>query len=375
MLLPRLFKPAVGRALLLVAEGVSVKRLAFVVSLTLSSFSAVIARAQPAQPQCVGACVHIGTSIVSVSGTQAQVLNSTLSSLSGVNVNLSQAQYQTLANATVDLQNLEATLETKGLADSPQAALSNQLSVSQVTSAVADTLRSSGNTAAADAVSALSTQTTSAAGTLQLGKLLGGNTAATKVSGGTVNALDLINGVVNTNNYTNSAAAKPTNTTGSALGLGAMIGGVTITVVALDQPMFVCGPEGTQFYSGALRVRIHADISNSVTPLNLGLLSISLQLGSVDLIVSVGRATGTIKTVDAISAAVTVEVTPGVAELYLGKVSDAVLQDRNTALSIATNVDYATIGSVSITNALNLNATATIDARGYALGTNPVRSR
>jgi hypothetical protein len=346
-----------------------VRALASAVSLALICLVTGEARAQ--QSPCLGACVHIGTSIASVSGTQSEVLNSQLSSLSGANVGLTQAQYQTLLSSTVDLQDLEASLESNGLADSPQAALSNQLSVSQVTDAIADSLRGSGNTMAADAVAALSMQTMNATGTLQLGKLLGGNTASTKLTGGNVNTLDLINGVVQTSNLNSDSPAKPTNTTGSALGLGGMVGGVTITVVALDQPMFVCGPQGTQFYSGAVRVRIHADISNSTTPLNLGVLAIALKLGSVDLVVSVGRATGTIKTVDAITAAVTVEVTPGIAELYLGKVSDAALADRDTPLTLASNVDYATIASVTITGALNLNASATIDAKGYALGTQP----
>jgi hypothetical protein len=324
-----------------------------------------------AHAQCGdGACVHAGSSPTTVSSTQSQMIDSTMSSLLGSNVDLQQAQHQALSNASVNVNSLLATLQSNGLANSASAALTQPLTVTQLANNIGDTLKASGNLTAANAAYALGAQTTGVSGQQTLTSILAGDKSATSLNQSSLNTLDLLNAVVSTNNVNTARPTQTVNTTGSALGLGANFGAITMSVVAAEPAVFVCGPTGSKFNSAALRLRVHAGLSNAGINLSLNLAAVTITLSALDIIAVVGKASGTIKSINAALSAVSVEATPGVAELYLGTVSDAVFANRNARIDQTTNLNYATIANVSVT-LLGQSTTASVDARGYAAGTAP----
>jgi hypothetical protein len=345
---------------------VALKTLAFAVGLSwLSLITAEVVHAQCGD----AACVHAGTTAASISNSQSQMLDSQMSSLLGTPIDLTPVQQQSLSNTNVNVQQLLQAIQADGLANSTADALTTPLTVAQLTDAMGDALTTSGNTAAASAIRALGSQASGVSGTVQLNKILTGDTSTNILNQSSVNALDLTSAVVATNNLNTMRSVQTSQTSGSALGLGSNIGAVTLTVVVLDQPTFVCGPTGSKFYSASIRVRVKTALSNQGVDLNLGLAAVKIGLTSLDLIVNVARASGTLTAVNATTNAVTVSATPGVAELYLGTVSDAVL--RNPArINQSTDLGFATIGTVQVT-LLGSSSTASIEARGYALGQSP----
>ena len=294
-----------------------------------------------------------------------------MSSLLGTAVDLTQPQHQALSSASVNLSSLLSTLQAEGVVNGANTALTQPLSVSQLATGIGDTLKAAGNTNAANAAYALAAQTTAVSGQQTLTSILSGEKSATVLNQSNVNALDLLDAVVSTNNLNTSRPIQSVNTTGAALGLNANLGAITLAVAVMDQAVFVCGPTGSKFYSASLRLRVHAGLSNAGLNLDLGLAAVNISLSSLDIIAAVGRASGTLKSINAVSNAIGVEVTPGVAELYLGTVSDQVLQDRNARLDQVASLGYATLASVSV-NLLGLLTTASVDARAYASGNAPV---
>jgi hypothetical protein len=90
-----------------------------------------------------------------------------------------------------------------------------------------------------------------------------------------------------------------------------------------------------------------------------------------------------IQTINAVSNAVTVQATPGVANLYLGAISNNVAFNRNRDIVPATDLNFSTIGQLDLLVRLTppvlpaqtlLDVTTNIEARGYAEGqaNNPV---
>jgi hypothetical protein len=305
------------------------------------------------------------------------MIDSTMSSLLGQNIDLTQTQHQSLTNANVNVQQLLQTLQAQGVANSTADALNTPLTLTQLTNALDTTLTSAGNPTAADAVRALGTQVSGVNGTVTLSDLLKGETNASVLNQSSVNTLDLLNGVVATNNLNTSREAQTVNTTGSALGLDSKIGAVSLSVIVLEPAVFVCGPTGSKFYSASVRVKVHAALSNQGVNLNLNvglnLATVKINLSALDLVVAVARAQGTITAINAMTAAVTVQATPGIAELYLGTISDDNLENRTRPINPTTDLGYASIGDVQVT-LLGLTSTATLEARGYAIGTAPMAS-
>src|SRR5690606_38207920 len=108
-------------------------------------------------------------------------------------------------------------------------------------------------------------------------------------------------------------------------------------------------------------------------------LDVNATIGDLSLLVEIARGEGVIETIDAVSNAVTIQATPGVATLYLGTIDDTLVLDRNYDIDPATDLDYTTIGALGITidfsellEILGLTditvANVAINARAYAEG-------
>ncbi|MET0384732.1 MAG: hypothetical protein ABW321_02175 [Polyangiales bacterium] len=297
-----------------------------------------------------------------------------MSSLSGVLVNLSTAQHQSVANASINLQELAVALQANGIGTSPQEALQTKVSVSQLVDAIADAARSSGSASAAAALDTLTAQLSGVTGQVSLADVLGVDTRTAVMTQASINALDLVNAIVATQSF-DSTQVYPVSTTGTALGVGANLGAVQLSVVVVEKPRIVCGPVGSRFASAALRVRAHVDLlASTPVKLDVGLAKLSLSMTALDLVVAVGSASGTLQTINSIAQAVTAQAASGLAEVYLGSVSDAVLSDRATAIVPATELGYASVAAIQVTLLGATVIEAAVQLRAYAQGTSPTPS-
>jgi hypothetical protein len=320
------------------------------------------------------ACVRTSTPLPTVSAQQSAVLDGQLNSLlgSGSAADLTAAQYSALANSTLTLSNLTAALNAAGVGAHAEGALSTSTSLGTILTAASTSARAQGSVSAADALDTLRAQTSSVnAGTIQLGDLLQADTRAGPLASSQLNALDLVTGTASLFNEKNVATVQQVTLSGAALGLGASIASVQLSTVVLKPALFVCGPVGTQFYSASTRVRARLALTGSGVDLTVpGLSSARVNLVSLDLVAAVGRASGSIAAIDALAGTLSVKATPGVAELYLGTISDASFIDRTTAIDPATELTPAVLGNLAL-KLLLLNASAQVSIKSYAKGTTP----
>src|SRR5690606_2979275 len=99
--------------------------------------------------------------------------------------------------------------------------------------------------------------------------------------------------------------------------------------------------------------------------------SIAATLGDFNLYLDIARGSGVIQTVDAIAQSVTIQATPGTADLYLGTIDDGVFFDPGTVLDPDLHLTPGVVGSVSITAevvVVPINVTIDIGAKSYATG-------
>ncbi|MCR5867817.1 hypothetical protein [Aquincola sp. J276] len=328
----------------------------------------------PAQACADGGCVSAGPRLASISSTRAVLLNGLLGQLAGSSVNLGVADWQALASGELNLLPVLGALQAQLGVSSPTTALHSSIGLGQVLAAAASAATASGHTGVAAALGALQPQLALAAGTLRLGDLLvtDGGLGETRI-----NALALVTGAVQLYNHRNLLTTPvPVGLSGSALGLGGLVQGVQLQAQVLEPPTYVCGPAGTGFHSAAMRVKLGIDLlalnihTGMLTAL-VGVSSASLQLSHLDLYVEVARADGLLTAVDAVAGALTVQATPGVADLYLGVIPDALFFNRSRAVNPATDLQPGVVGALKI-NALNVAVTAKGSARGQAPSATPL---
>ena len=322
-----------------------------------------------------GACVSMGPRLASVDSTRGALLNALFGGLLGSNLNLSVADWNGLAQGSVNLGATLNALQAQLNVSSPSAALAANATLAQLVSAMATAAQADGSTATASALSGLQSQVAGVSGTIQLGTLLAVTLPTGALANVNVNALNLVGGMVQLYNTSNMLTTpSPVTISGSAIGLGSVVNSVQLYAQVIEPPVYVCGPTGTQLHSAAIRLKLNIDLldtSPDTTALNLipGVSGASVTIAQLELYVEVARADGIIATVDALANAVTVQATPGVADLYLGSISDGVFFNRSHVLNAATDLNYSTIGTLTV-NATTVN----IQAKSYARGQAPFAS-
>lgn len=138
--------------------------------------------------------------------------------------------------------------------------------------------------------------------------------------------------------------------------------------------MYVCGPTGSTFYSSAIRLKLKMDLV-TLTPatntlVGLGLLQrASLAIGKLDVYVDVARGEGSLTAVNAATKAVTLQVAPGVSDIYIGAIADSVFFNRSRSILDA-DVGFGTIGSLQV-GAIGLSATIAVDVKSIVRGQAP----
>src|SRR6266478_8893173 len=319
-----------------------------------------------------GPCVGAGPRLASIDSSRSVLLNALLGDLLGTSVNLTVADWNAIAQGDVNLASYLKALQTQVGVSNPSQALSANATLAQLVSAMAVAAQADGNAALVNALSALQPQVAGLSGTVKLGDLLAVSLPNGALSTVRLSALDLVTGLIQLYNYRNVLTTPtPVTISGSAIGLGSVVNSVQLYAQIIEPPTYVCGGAGTQFHTGAVRVKLNVDLVDlqpNASALNVPLTisGASVTIAQVQLYVEVARAEGAIASVDAVSHAVTVQATPGVADLYLGTISDSVFFNRTHVIDASTDLDYSTVGTISV-NA----TTVSIQAKSYARGQAP----
>ncbi|MBD8528608.1 MULTISPECIES: DUF11 domain-containing protein [unclassified Massilia] len=325
----------------------------------------------PAQAACVaGACISAGPRLASVNSTQSALLNPMLGGLLGSNVNLSVADWNALAGGDVKLLDFLNALKVQANVSSPTQALGTGVTLGQVNAALGVAAQLEAKTSLAGVLNALQSQLGNANATVRVGDLLKVSTDAGALAGATINSLDMLTGLIQLYNHRNMLTTPtPIGISGGALGMLGVVNNLQLYAQVIEPPVYVCGPTGSQFHSAAIRLKLKLDLV-TLSPVTdalkkvAGVNSASLAIGKLDVYVEAARGEGSLAAVDAAAKAVTLQVAPGVGDIYLGSIPDSVFFNRTRRLSAA-DVGYGQIGQL-VLNGINVAIEIKTTARGQA---------
>lgn len=164
------------------------------------------------------------------------------------------------------------------------------------------------------------------------------------------------------------SAGEPTQLSGDSLGLGGTVEAAHFSAQLTEAPTLICGPVGTTFRSAAVRTKMDLDLF-PLAPDVSAIAGAEASLTRLSLYTETGRGSGLISTADAAAGTVSIRATPGVASLYVGSIADSVFRDRSRPLDPASDLDFAPVGSLRITDPVTGAVTeVAIEARGQASG-------
>ncbi len=346
--------------------------------MTLLALFSVVPKVN-AQDACTanGACVSAGPRLVQVDSTQSPVLNLLFTTLlPGTNINLTALDWNSLAGADVNLNALLTQLNGGVVVSDPSQVLNANITLAQLRAAMVSVLQADGQTAAANALNLLTPSLGGLTGTIRLADLLQVSLPPGSLANVNLDVLDLITGGVQLYNFRNvvTTPTPVTLTTAQLAPLGlAGLANVRVWAQVVEPPVYNCGPVGSAFHSAAIRIKFDFDIAqglnvapliSAVNGLNVGGLvslsgtAITASLLHLSVYADVARAEGTINAVNLASNAVTLQARPGLVNLYIGTISDAVFFNRSAVLTPA---------SVTPINATTLNVTVAVSLLASAL--------
>lgn len=337
-------------------------------SLSFASFSV------KAQDACTanGACVSAGPRLVQVTSAESPVLNLLFSTLlPGTNINITALDWNNIAGADVNLNALLTQLNGGVVVSDPSQVLNANITLAQLQAALVSVLQADGQTAAANALNLLTPAISGLTGTIRLADLLQVSLPPGSLANVNLDVLDLITGGVQLYNFRNVVTTPTPVTLTTAqlapLGLGGLAN-VRVWAQVVEPPTYNCGPVGTGFHSAAIRLKFDFDVAqgltlaplvNALNGLSIGGLvslagtNITASLLHLSVYADVARAEGTINAVNLASNAVTLQARPGLVNLYIGTISDAVFFNRNAVLTPA-SVTPISATSLAVTVGVNL---------------------
>jgi len=307
----------------------------------------------PAQADCTvtGACITAGPRLASVDTNKSALLGPLLGGLLGTGVSLNAVDWNALAGANLNLLDFLKILQTQLNLSSPAQALGANVTLAQIANALALQAQAEAKPSIATALSGLASQLNGVGGTVKLGDLLKVTADTGSLGTTTVNALDMLTGLVQLYNRRNVVTTPtPIGISGGVLGAVGVVNSLQLYAQAIEPPSYVCGPTGSTFHSAAIRLKLKMDLVSLApvtdTLVGLGLLSsASVAIGKLDVYVDVARGEGSLTAVNAATKAVTLQVAPGVADIYIGKIDDGVFFNRSRTI-LDSDVDFGTIGSI-----------------------------
>ena len=329
--------------------------------ITLVLLAAGLFGASSAQAACTatGACITAGPRLASVDTNKSALLGPLLGGLLGSGVSLNAVDWNALAGGDLNLLNTLKLLQTQLNLSSPSQALGANVTLAQIANALALEAQAEAKPQLASALSGLASQLNGVGGTVRLGDLLQLTADTGSLGTTTVNALDMFTGLVQLYNRRNVLTTPtPIGISGGVLGQAGVVNSLQLYAQAIEPPVYVCGPAGSSFHSAAIRIKLKMDLVTLApvtdTLVGLGLLqSASIAIGKLDVYVDVARGEGSLSAVDAVAKSVTLQVAPGVADVYIGSIADSVFFNRSRSISAA-DVDFGTVGNLQATLALGL---------------------
>jgi uncharacterized repeat protein (TIGR01451 family) len=317
--------------------------------------------AAPSQAACTttGACITAGPRLASVDTDKSALLGPLLGGLLGSGVSLNAVDWNALAGGNLNLLNTLKILQTQLNLSSPSQALSANVTLAQIATALSLEAQAEAKPQLASALSGLASALNGAGGTVRLGDLLKLTADTGSLGTTTVNALDMLTGLVQLYNRRNVLTTPiPIGISGGLLGAAGVVNSLQLYAQAIEPPSYVCGPTGSTFYSAAIRVKLKLDLVTLApatdTLVGLGLLqAASIAIGKLDVYVDVARGEGSLGAVDAVAKSVTLQVAPGVADIYIGSIDDSVFFNRSKRI-LDSDVGFGTVGQLQATLALGL---------------------
>ncbi|WP_406234358.1 hypothetical protein ACI703_02040 [Isoptericola jiangsuensis] len=332
------------------------------VMLVVLAMLSCLGRAQAQSACTAGACVSAGPRLVSVDSTQSPILNLLFSALlPGTSLNLSVADWNSLAGANVNLNALLTQLNGGVTVSDPSQVLNTNISLGQLRAAMVQVLQADGQTAAANVLNVLPLGVAGTSGSIRLADILQVALPTGSLATVRLNVLDLLTGGVQLYNFRNVLTTPtPITVNTAALGLNG-VANVRLWAQVIEPPSYNCGTVGAAFHSAAIRIKLDLDLVQGLNTgtltaaLNgLNLLGVSLSNTSVSADVlhlqvyaDVARAEGSISAVNLVGNAVTLQARPGLVNLYVGQISDATFFNRSTVLT-DTALTTATLTNLSV---------------------------
>ncbi|MCL4861216.1 MAG: hypothetical protein KJZ93_17500, partial [Caldilineaceae bacterium] len=343
-------------------------------------------RTAQAETCTMGACVSSGVNIADVDPQRSELLNALFSALVGEELDLNADAWQAILDGALDLSQLIDQLGADlGLGD-VEAVLNTNLTLSDLLNAAAAISPDELSLELLDLSASLSDLN----GTIQLGEMLDLSLDNGQPPAVTLNAFDMLASSVQLYNLANQdGPGFHTTLAGADLGI-ASLGQITLRATAIEAPTIVCDEVGAVFTSAALRIQLDLDglnlgldtgdlLNALLGPLDalvLGLLNLDVSATATDLTlyIDMARGEGVIQAIDAVTQAVTLELDPGAANVYLGQIEPNLFADRSHSLTPA-DVEFADIGLLTV-NATVLglpvlgidNISAAIRAKSFAEG-------
>jgi uncharacterized repeat protein (TIGR01451 family) len=313
----------------------------------------VLAAALPAQAACTtaGACVSAGPRLARVDTQKGALLNPLLGSLLGSQLSLTAVDWNSLATGNVKALDFLTALQASANVSTPAQALNANVTLAQVAAALAVAAQAQANTSLSGVLQTLASQLNGANATVRVGDLVKLTADASTLGTSPLNSLDMLTGLIQLYNTKNVLTTpQPVGISGGLLGQLGVINSLQLYSQVVEPPVYVCGPAGSQFHSAAIRVKLKLDLVTlaPVTKLltDLG-LSTEIAIGKLDVYLELARGEGTLSAVDAVNRAVTLQVTPGVADAYIGTIADSVFFNRTRSITAA-DVDYGTVGAITL---------------------------
>ncbi|WP_312320540.1 hypothetical protein [Stenotrophomonas sp.] len=312
-----------------------------------------------------------------MNSTQSPVLNLLFTTLlPGTSINITALDWTNIAGADVNLNALLTQLNGGVVVSDPSQVLNANITLAQLQAALVSVLQADGQTLAANSLNLLTPSLSGLTGTIRLADLLQVSLPPGSLANVNLDVLDLITGGVQLYNFRNvvTTPTPVTLTTAQLAPLGlAGLANVRVWAQVVEPPVYTCGPVGSAFHSAAIRIKFDFDIAqglnvapliSAVNGLNVGGLvslsgtAITASLLHLSVYADVARAEGTINAVNLASNAVTLQARPGLVNLYVGTISDAVFFNRSATLTPA---------SVTPINATTLNVTVAVSLLSNAL--------
>jgi uncharacterized repeat protein (TIGR01451 family) len=316
-----------------------------------------------------GACLSAGPRLASVDTAKSALLNPLLGGLLATDLSLTAVDWNTLATGEVNLLGFLNALQAQANVSSPAQALNANVTLAQVAAALGVQARAQVNTSLSGVLATLAAQLGSAGATVRVGDLVKVTADAGTLAKTTVNSLDMLTGLVQLYNKRNVLTTpQPVGISGGVLGMLGILNSVQLYAQVIEPAVYMCGPTGSTFHSAAIRVKLKLDLV-TLAPVTDALTALlgktEIAIGQLDVYVEIGRGEGTLKAVDAVNRAVTLQASPGVADVYLGKIADGVFFNRSRALTAA-DVDYGKVGTLSALGLSLLDIEIKASARGQA---------